>query len=156
MNVKIERTHDAELVARLNEPVQRLHHERYPEYFKEYEFEPARDFFTDQLREDNWYCYIAKVDDRAVGYVLFFERHYSENPFRKAYEGIHIDQICVNDDQRGCGIGTMLMTEVEKHAKACEVSQLELNFWEKNIEADVFYGKSGFVRNMNFMVKLLS
>lgn len=38
MNIQIEKTSDHTLIAKLDESVQTLHHQLYPEKFKEYEF----------------------------------------------------------------------------------------------------------------------
>ncbi|MEH6994313.1 hypothetical protein V7075_16625 [Neobacillus drentensis] len=43
--MKITRTMDYELIARLNKPILELHASLYPQYFTEYNFEATRDSF---------------------------------------------------------------------------------------------------------------
>jgi ribosomal protein S18 acetylase RimI-like enzyme len=148
----IEETKDANRVAILNEPVQRLHFERYPEYFKEYSYESTLEYFTEQLKKENWYCYIIKVGNDDIGYVLFFERDYKENPFRKTYKGIQIDQICINEEYRHKGYANKLMERVIEYCRKIKATQIELTYWEKNIEAKEFYDKFEFKRKINFVV----
>lgn len=155
-NINIEETRDANRVAILNEPVQRLHYERYPQDFKKYSYQDTFVFFQETFTKENWHCYIIKVENVDVGYVLFFERDYKENPFRKSYKGIQIDQICIDDKYRHKGLGYMLMEKVTVYANEIGATQLELTYWEKNVEAKEFYTKYGFKQNINFIVKKIN
>jgi len=155
MTLSIELTRDYKLIARLNEPVHSLHHELYPEYFKPYSYNNCMPFFREHLAKDNWRCYLACLDGKPVGYVLFFVRVYEENPFRKRYVGINIDQICVLPERQQRGVGFRLMEAVESFARQQGATQIELTFWDKNTAADTFYKKLGFSPRISFIVKSL-
>jgi diamine N-acetyltransferase len=155
MPIDLRLSKDAELAARLNESVQRLHFERYPGYFKPYSFEEARAFMARQMAEEGWSCLVASSGGEDLGYALFFIRNYAENPFRKAYKGVHVDQICVAPGHRGEGVGAALMDGIEAFARSEGASQLELTYWEANVEAAGFYAHRGFETNFRFVARRL-
>ncbi|WP_051217468.1 NUDIX domain-containing protein [Paenibacillus assamensis] len=43
--MEVVQTYDYELISKLNEEVQELHRQLYPEYFKEYNYEEVKQFF---------------------------------------------------------------------------------------------------------------
>ncbi len=155
MEIRIEPTTDPLVVASLNQGVQSLHAERYPEYFKPYDREAVLEHCQKQLKEPLWFCDLALADSVPAGYVLYFLRNYGENPFRYAYKGVHIDQICVAQEYRGKGLGRALMAKVESKARELGASQLELTYWDKNHEAGTFYTGEGFSPGFSFVVRRL-
>lgn len=50
--MKISRTNDFELVAKLNKYVHDLHANLYPKYFKEYNFEDMKTFFQKIIKKE--------------------------------------------------------------------------------------------------------
>ena len=155
MKIMIEETKDADKIAKLNESVQNLHYERYPEYFKPYSYESVLQYVKEQLSKDNYHAYIIGDQNNEYGYVLFFERNYMENPFRKAYKGIQIEHICIKKEYRNIGYGNKLMDSVQEYANKIGATQIELSYWELNTEAERFYKNAGYKRNISFVVKKL-
>ena len=107
------------------------------------------------IKNENWYSYIAYAENVAVGYALFFIRTYDENPFRYKYRGLHVDQICVTTKYQRMNIGTLLMEKIEEFADKKNVEQIQLRYWDKNINAKDFYCRRGFEEMMHFSVKRL-
>ncbi len=153
MSITIVESKDVNIITMLNETVQNLHHEKYPEYFKAYNYENIRKVIEELLVQDNWYSYVAYDDKKPVGYIIFYVKEYKENPFRYSYKGIHIDQLSVIKEYQKRGIGSLLMKKAEDKGKADKVSQLELTYWEKNTEAKDFYRKKRFEEGMHFIIK---
>jgi diamine N-acetyltransferase len=155
MNNIIRLSKDASLIARLNEPIQNMHFELYPQYFKPFCYEEVRKHYEEQLKQENWFCYIIASDGTDVGYALFFIRNYKENPFRTPYIGIHIDQLSILPDYKNMGFGRALMDEIEKFGIEQGASHIELTHWEDNIEAQTFYEHLGFKTMFRFIIKEL-
>jgi GNAT superfamily N-acetyltransferase len=153
MEVKIELNNDPKILADLNKTVQDIHSGEYPKLFKRYEKNKILIFMQDVLAKDNWFSYVAVLANQYIGYALFFIKDYEENPFRKSYKAIHIDQICVMPDFQRKQIGSLLMKAIEDFAHSKDIYKLELTFWEKNIQAKQFYKKYGFQRMWYFVSK---
>ncbi|MFH5184838.1 hypothetical protein ACHHV8_20535 [Paenibacillus sp. TAB 01] len=56
--MRINRTTDFELLARLNKPVHELHVSLYPEHFTEYNFEAIRDLFKQWITKENFVFFL--------------------------------------------------------------------------------------------------
>ena len=109
MSITIIELKDANIITMLNKTVQNLHYEKYPEYFKAYDYQAIRKAIEELLVQDNWYSYVAYDDNTPIGYILFYVKEYKENPFRYSYKGIHIDQLSVIKEYQNIGIGAVLM-----------------------------------------------
>ena len=153
MSITIVELKDANIITMLNKTVQNLHYEKYPEYFKAYDYQAIRKAIEELLVQDNWYSYVAYDDNTPIGYILFYVKEYKENPFRYSYKGIHIDQLSVIKEYQNKGIGSLLMKKAEDKGKENNVSQIELTYWEKNTEAKEFYEKKGFEEGIHFIIK---
>lgn len=86
------------------------------------------------LRLENVLCFVAKNDDKVLGFVLIEETPYD----------FDILEIVVDKGLRGRGIGTQLMQKVMQFAKqTCkEKATIEVAF--DNVAAISFYEKFGF------------
>jgi GNAT superfamily N-acetyltransferase len=153
MSITIVEQKDANIITILNETVQNLHYEKYPEYFKAYDYQTIRKAIEELLTQDTWYSYVAYDDNKPIGYILFYVKEYKENPFRYSYKGIHIDQLSVIKEYQNKGIGSLLMKKAEDKGKENNVSQIELTYWDKNTEAKEFYDKKSFEEGIHFIIK---
>lgn len=86
------------------------------------------------LRLENVLCYVAKNDDKVLGFVLIEETPYD----------FDILEIVVDQELRGRGIGTMLMKKVLDYAKLTHKEKATLEVASDNKNAISFYEKFGF------------
>lgn len=142
--MKFTNTKDPLILANLNKPVQDLHHQKYPHFFKPFEEDVCVAFFERQLEKPNWVVFLVQIDGENAGYASYFIKDYQENPFRKAYRSLYVDQICVLDKFKGKGIGKHIMHKIEEDARKADISQIELSYWEMNKEARGFYEHLGY------------
>jgi diamine N-acetyltransferase len=151
--MKISRTNDFELVAKLNKYVHDLHVNLYPEYFKEYNYEDIKDFFKGIIDRENFVFLVLEEDDESIGYAWFELRNYPDNAFKKAYKSVYVHQISISENQRKRGYGTKLMDEISNIANANGIKKIELDYWFNNEIAKNFYKKSDFVKYREFVYK---
>jgi ribosomal protein S18 acetylase RimI-like enzyme len=144
MNLKILRTEDPELVARLNHDVQNLHYEIEPELFKPFSLESMTHMFAGMLRDPAMSAYVAYVDETPAAYLVVAERTLDENAFRYAYKVLYIDQVCVNSGFKGQGIGKALVDFAKQLAKESQINRIEMNYWTKNNNSGEFFRSQGF------------
>lgn len=144
MNIKIEQTKDYEVVSRLNESVQTLHHKLYPDDFKKFDLSSVIVFFKRILDSNDSYAFVAQVDSEPVGYILCMLQTKKENEFQYEKKTLYIDQISVNKEFRKQQIGKLLMNEAFDLAEKLKVSEIQLDHWTKNEEANGFFKSIGF------------
>ena len=136
---------DAQAIARLNAPVQQLHHEARPGIFKP----PSDDgrmvqHYVDLLENPDNHIFIGEADGVPVGYVYAQVYRRPENPFTHAQDIVYVDQISVNPDQRGKGYGRQLTQAVFDLARKERIALITLSVWMFNGDAIAFYERLGF------------
>ncbi|HBV52185.1 MAG TPA: GNAT family N-acetyltransferase, partial [Clostridiales bacterium] len=57
---------------------------------------------------------------------------------------LYVDDLCVEEQSRGRGLGRALLEEVKKHALSIGAQSVELNVWNFNQSAVSFYEHLGF------------
>jgi diamine N-acetyltransferase len=67
--LKISRTKDYELIAKLNKYVHDVHTELYPKYFKEYDYDAIKDFFKGIMNNPNFIFLILEEGGQQLGYA---------------------------------------------------------------------------------------
>ena len=84
-------------------------------------------------------------NNNVIGYALCEYRAIKDNQFIHDLNYCYLDDICVDKDQRGKGIGTMLYEHVKQQARADGYEAIRLNVWCLNESAIRFYEKLGLV-----------
>jgi ribosomal protein S18 acetylase RimI-like enzyme len=146
MTIRRGTIEDAELLCWLNAPVQQLHCERRPDFFKPHRVsaEMIADYQT-RLSNENIYIYIGEVADEPIGYILAQMTERPDNPYTYPMRLMHIDQMSVNPEHRSKGYGEMLMRRVFELAKSLGVKTVVLTVWAFNSRAVAFYERLGLV-----------
>ena len=86
------------------------------------------------LKLENVICYVAKNDDKVLGFVLLEETPYD----------FDILEIVVDENLRGRGIGAMLLKRVLDYAKLTHKEKATLEVASDNMPAISLYEKAGF------------
>lgn len=97
-----------------------------------------------ELRDENSTFFIAEANGRVVGYAKLREN--SEVDCLKTGEAIELQRIYILERARGKGIGDALMKRCFDGARAKGYKAIWLGVWERNLAAQRFYEKLGFVK----------
>jgi diamine N-acetyltransferase len=154
--MNITQTNDYEMIAKLNKTVQDVHVELFPEYFTPYNYEPVRDFFKEIVHDPKHIFLLVEEDANPIGYVWMTVRELGDSPFKKGFKSLYIHQISVERNFSNKGVGSQLITHIEKIAKDLGATKLELDYWIDNTIARNFYKKLGFVINREVVHKELN
>jgi len=155
MTIKIIKTSDTELLATLNHDVQKIHHNIEPELFKPYDKDNMKKLFDDMLEDEKNSAYVAYFDEVVAGYMLLSKKYNEANYFKESYATIQIDQICVESDFKGKGIGKSLVDFAKTYAKELDISRIEMNYWTKNNNSGEFFRSRGFENyNERLVIKI--
>lgn len=145
MNIRKALVDDTDLIVGLLQAVQSVHVAGKPDVFKPIEMgQPLRDIMYGHLIDADTTAFIAEVGDVPVGYVLLMIRRRDPHPFMHAMQHILIDQISVNPEYRGQGIGKALMEQVYTFAREQCIDHVALSVWSFNEAAIRFYEREGF------------
>ena len=84
---------------------------------------------------------VGEVDEKIVGYLagtISEQLSYLTESFAE------IDNMCVNEEYRSLGIGTLLIDEFKKYCKEKNIQNIKVTAYAKNSKAIQFYMKNGF------------
>jgi len=144
MVFEIEETADFSVIARLNEDVQNLHHELYPEEFKPFDINQAEKAFKRILADSGVTAFLTKKEGKAIGYIICMIKTRAESEFQYPNTSLLIDQILVLTAYRKQGVAKALLEKAIDLARDKGISHMELNHWETNAAAGKFFVKNGF------------
>lgn len=144
MQVRKASVDDVKALSKMNVHVQRLHADAYPTLFKQ----PVNDdfavpFFNALLNDPEIVIYIAE-EEVPLGYIVLRIVHRSENPFMHAWNYIYIDQISVQPEHQGMGIGKALLARSEQTAREEGLDFVGLDSWGFNSDAHGFFFSQGY------------
>ncbi|MBN2044939.1 MAG: GNAT family N-acetyltransferase [Anaerolineales bacterium] len=135
---------DVEALSRLNAHVQRLHAEAHPDQFKMPEKDDfAVAFFRSMMENPEIFIYIAE-EEQPLGYIILRVVHREETPFMVAWDMLYIDQIGVQPEFQGKGVGKALMAQAERQAAQEGLDMVALDSWGFNTQAHDFFHSQGY------------
>lgn len=128
MSVRKAEIKDAGSIHRLLKQIMELHKSLYPDIFtgeSKYREEDIREL----IEQSDYHIYVYEDDEKVVrAYLIGWEEDY----------GFFIDDLCVDEEYRGKGVGDSLMETVTHYP------EIRLNVWAENGGAIHFYHKKGF------------
>jgi len=93
------------------------------------------DYARKLLENSNNFC--VKRDEKIIGFISF----YSNSP-----NGAYLTQIAVDGEEKGRGIGSMMLEYAMSSAKNSGMKRIRLEVYKDNTEAISFYLNKGFVK----------
>jgi len=89
-------------------------------------------------KQPKFKIFVAEVENKIVGIALFYDRY-------STWKGptIHLEDLIVQEDKRGLGIGKALYNEVMRYAYKKKVRRVEWDVLDWNINAIQFYNQTG-------------
>jgi GNAT superfamily N-acetyltransferase len=145
LNIRRATIDDAELLARLNAPVQQIHYEARPDVYKPAAVtsELIADFHGRLAREDIG-IFIGDLAGEPIGYIVTQLAQRDDNPYSYATRTLIVDQLSINPDQRSKGYGEALMQTAFDLAKTLGIGRVVVGVWAFNERAIAFYERQGF------------
>ena len=152
ITIEIPRMDNLNEVNKLAKQVHELHVNWSPDVFLSVEEVIQKDYFENLIQ--NKEIYIAKLKDEIIGYVMFSIRKI-EIPIMKYRKELNIEAVCVDENYRGNGIGTLLLAHIKEVGKARGCTNMHLTVNQENKCAIKLYEKFGFkVKDIAYMMKI--
>jgi GNAT superfamily N-acetyltransferase len=136
---------DYEALCELIDQVDALHRDHLPGIYRKPEG-PVRDKeeVATLLTDDNVGLFVAEMEGELAGYIHAFVRDTPPIPVFVPRRFIMIDSMAVKKNERRKGIGQALIAKVHQWAIEKEATSVELNVYEFNQEAIMFYEALGY------------
>jgi len=99
----------------------------------------GKEYFENMIK--NNIVFVAEVEEKIVGYLagsICEQTSYITETFAE------LDNMCIDDEYRRFGIGTLLMDEFKEYCKENKVQNIKVTASAKNSRAIQFYMKNGF------------
>ncbi len=133
---------DKDSIIELLKEVLEVHSLIRPDIFKSGTTKYTKDEVENIINDKNRITLVALEDDTIVGYIMGIIKK-TNNHTMHNFSYLYIDDICVNEKERGKGIGTMLFEYIKNISKELGLYEITLNVWEGNDKAKEFYKKLG-------------
>jgi len=136
--------------------VDMVHHNGRPDIFKG----PATKYTEEELKEllkNELYVIFVRVDDSdsAIGHAFCIHMQETHNNVLTDIKTLYIDDICVNEKNRGEHVGSDLYNAVIAYARKKGYYNVTLNVWSCNPTAMKFYESMGLVPQKVCLEKIL-
>ena len=99
----------------------------------------GEEYLIDRIK--NNLVFVAEIDEKIVGYLagsVLEEMSYTIEAFAE------LDNMCVDTNYRGYGIGSKLIDEFKNYCKNLGVENIKVTAYAQNKQAINFYMKNGF------------
>lgn len=144
---------DFEAINKINSQVHKKHVEKESNFFRNIESRLDEDRFKKEIDKDH--VFVVDVDSIVVGYSFHKHIQIKDSQVLKDQKICFIEDFCIDALQKRKGYGNFLFYELEKWSKAQGCTSLELNVWEFNEEAKMFYQKQNMRKAVIVMKKEL-
>ncbi len=144
MTIRKAEEKDIPAILRLLGQVLELHAAIRPDIFVSGATKYGEEELIDILKNEKRLSYAALGEDgEVIGYALCEIKETPPVPTMKRFRTLFIDDLCVDEDKRGVGVGTALFGFVREEAKKLGCYEILLNVWEGNDAARAFYDRMG-------------
>ena len=151
MKIRFAQYEDLEGVNALRKQVNDLHVLGKPEIFKAGFSEELRDYVYTIFRDPRQRIVVCEAEGAICGFAVLNHITRPENPFMYLRDFLDIDEFCVDEAHRRRGIATELIRFIREYAAQEGFDRIELNMWEFNRDALLFYESVGFSTYRRYM-----
>jgi ribosomal protein S18 acetylase RimI-like enzyme len=136
---------DYEKILPLMDSINKLHRQEHPEIFQEpIENNNDNDYLREQILDENVGFFVAESAGDILGYIHASVRETPPISILVPRRYATIESLVVRQDVHRCGIGRLLMNAIRKWAKSIEVTNIDLNVYDFNQAALLFYENLGY------------
>ena len=145
MNIRKAEEKDIDKILDLLLQVLEVHASARPDLFIHGATKYTREELLDMMRNDPSRPIWVAVDeaDQVLGYVFCEIKEQKGSNVIKPYRYIYIDDLCVDEKARRNHVAAALFEFVLREARAQGFYEVNLNVWEGNDNARIFYEKMG-------------
>lgn len=148
--IKADETHIPAINLLLKQ-VLSVHHKIRPDIFKLNSKKYADSELKSILLSEDKPIFVYIDKGQVLGYCFCIINNVTSNNVLKDNKTLYIDDLCVDENYRGKGIGKSLYNYVLEYAKSIKCFNVTLNVWAGNESAMGFYQSLGFKPQKTYM-----
>lgn len=143
MDIRFATAQDVSGILALLRQVGRVHHEGRPDLFRSNAQKYSASQVLGMLDKPQTPIFVAVEEGKVLGYCFCMIKTLHNDPVMTDRTELYIDDLCVDAQNRGKGIGKALYDTVCKYAHMRKCGSITLNVWACNESAMKFYEKCG-------------
>lgn len=143
MEIRFARAEDVTGILALLRQVGQVHHQGRPDIFRAGAQKYGASQVLSMLNSSVTPIFVAVEGSKVLGYGFCQVKIYQHDPVITDHTEIYIDDLCVDQNCRGKGIGKAIYQEILRYAGMRKASSVTLNVWCCNKNAMKFYESLG-------------
>lgn len=151
MKIRLAQKSDIPGILRLLAQVGQVHAKGRPDIFRGDALKYSAADLEVLLQDKDRPVLVAVEEEKVLGYAFCIDKEVKDNPVLADSNELYVDDLCVEENLRGKGVGTRLYEAVVALAKERGASRVTLNVWAFNARALAFYEKCGMKPQRIFM-----
>ena len=155
MEIRFAQKQDVGGILALLKQVGSVHHKGRPDIFRSGAQKYGASQVLAMLDSIENPIFVAVEEDRVLGYCFCQMQRHPQDPVLCDVLSLYIDDLCVDEQCRGKGVGKTLYEAVCRYAKMRKCYNITLNVWSCNPSAMAFYEKLGLKPQKVGMEQLL-
>ena len=155
MKIRFAINEDVPGILALLRQVGQVHYKGRPDLFRSGAQKYGASQIFQMLESGTSPIFVAVDQDQVLGYGFCQIKKHEKDPVFCDYTELYIDDICVDENCRGQGVGRAIYEEILRYAKMRKCHNITLNVWSFNDGAMKFYEKCGLMPQRIFMETVL-
>lgn len=143
MEIRFAENKDVLQILKLLRQVGKVHHDGRPDLFRTGAQKYGASQVIAMLDSEITPIFVAVEGERLLGYCFCAVQTHAKDPVFEDYTSLYIDDLCVDEEIRGTGVGKALYNAAVEYAKKRKCYNITLNVWTGNPTAVRFYEKLG-------------
>lgn len=143
MVIRFAENQDVAGILALLRQVGRVHHELRPDLFRDKAQKYGPSQIIAMLNDPGNPIFVAVEEDKVLGYGFCRSVCHDKHPVLTEVTSLYIDDLCVDENCRGQGIGKAIYAEILRYGKMRKCYNVTLNVWACNENALKFYESLG-------------
>lgn len=143
MEIRFAQPQDVAGILSLLRQVGRVHHQGRPDLFRSTAQKYGASQILSMLESGTTPIFVAVEEGKVLGYGFCMFKKYELDPVINDHTSLYIDDLCVDENHRGQGIGKAIYQEILRYAKMRRCYNVTLNVWSCNPGAMKFYESLG-------------
>lgn len=143
MEIRFAKPEDVAGILALLRQVGRVHHDGRPDLFRSNAQKYGASQVLAMLDSSKTPIFVAVEEDKVLGYGFCMFKEYKNDSVMADHTSLYIDDLCVDENCRGKGIGKAIYGEILRYAAMRKVYNVTLNVWSCNPSAMKFYESLG-------------